>query len=778
VPAAGRHAGIGMVSRRLHKLRRDFPGWRHCLYFPTLLWVNDSDAMLRGLTWLGWIAAAFVIYGGPLGFWALLICYVCYLSLDVAIALIFPWDSLLYEATLLALFLPSTLPLPQLAAAAAPAPALTWAYRLLLFRVMFGFGKQKFLGSRKEDLAYLKGFLTNQPLLSPVAWYAQKLPVALLKPAVFFMFLVEIPIPFLAFVPGWPSVLCAATTAALMVGIQLMGSFGYFSLMTICCCIPLLDNITPQTLSWAHLFGAGAPNFTDAYVLVHTLSTLVVFPFSSWIGQSWMLWAAWYQLPRWVLAPLGFLQHMHPFRWLHPYGVFPPNNQPSAKITLMLEVSWDRKQWHEVEFVYAPTNVNSAPHFVAPHHPRGDQAVIYDTFGLNPSSLISAMLGPFDPNLFAARLPAVAFCQSVLDGTALPMTRPGPLQQHSQRPVAARLTTVMLEPVSLAEHERSGAYWKRTYIGPHTPARELDPEFWSDCLGEPELWHFEAIMWRRRSTLRPLIDRAQKEASPDPMQLVLYDGELSPNEVQRFWNDFMPLISGDHRRDLSTLPAVVDAVKHKFSRSERRALYRLLNRFALILVARLEPLYLHHGAKPEIPVRTYFHLWMLAHHIMSTSRDAYVAAVANPRAVIDHIPNMTNHTGLFALGVFRYEEFVFESQKLRLIEAFQHPHDPAKKRATAEIVRSENFESLPKVEQFFVRFGQRVSGFFNISMTLRDHFVGPQYDQGYPELYPVFRELESGEVVTAAYGTIGDRPIAPDLKSLPPQPETAESAAQ
>ena len=25
-----------------------------------------------------------------------------------------------------------------------------------------------------------------------------------------------------------------------------MGSFGYFSLMTICCCIPLLDNITPD----------------------------------------------------------------------------------------------------------------------------------------------------------------------------------------------------------------------------------------------------------------------------------------------------------------------------------------------------------------------------------------------------------------------------------------------------------------------------------------------------------------------------------------------------
>ena len=67
---------------------------------------------------------------------------------------------------------------------------------------MFGFGKQKFLGSTNKDLAYLKGFLISQPLPSPLGWYAQKLPVALLKPAVLFMFLAEIPVPFFALFPG------------------------------------------------------------------------------------------------------------------------------------------------------------------------------------------------------------------------------------------------------------------------------------------------------------------------------------------------------------------------------------------------------------------------------------------------------------------------------------------------------------------------------------------------------------------------------------------------
>src|SRR5262249_48588649 len=155
---------------------------------------------------------------GELGRWALAGCYVCYLALDTPMALIFPWDCLLFESTLLALFLPGIKALPQLEALAAPAPLLTWSFRLLIFRLMFGFGKQKFIGSRPKDAAYLKGFLINQPLLSPIGWYAQKLPVGMLKLALLFMFLAEIPIPFFVFVPGWPTLIAAVSTIFLMIG--------------------------------------------------------------------------------------------------------------------------------------------------------------------------------------------------------------------------------------------------------------------------------------------------------------------------------------------------------------------------------------------------------------------------------------------------------------------------------------------------------------------------------------------------------------------------------
>jgi hypothetical protein len=767
VPAVGSRTGFARVSDRLARLARDFPDLRRFAYFPTLLWLNSSDVALRLLTWIGLAAAGCVVYGGPWSFWALAVCYVCYLSLDTAIALIFPWDCLLFEATLLALFLPATLPLPELAAVSAPAPALAWAYRLLLFRVMFGFGKQKFTGSRKEDLAYLKGFLTNQPLLSPLGWLAQKLPLPYLRAAVIGMFIAEIPLPFLAFVPGWPSFLFAFATVLLMIGIQLMGSFGYFSLVTICCSLPLLDSVTPGQLVLSQMFAWGQPVLANCYVIVHSLASLVVLPWNSWLGQSWMLWSFWYQLPRFVLVPLWVFQALHPFRWLHPYGVFPPNNQPGAKVALLLELSWDLAQWHEVEFKYAPSGERSKPRFIAPHHPRGDQAVIYDTFGLNPSSLVSAMLGPWDPSFFASRLAAESFCQQILDGSAPPLETNAPEALQGTKPLAARLTTVLLEPVSLEEQRQTGRYWKRTYIGPHVPAREHDPLYRSDCFGEPELWHFEAIFWRRRSCLRPIIDRAQ-DRSIDPLTLVCLNAPLSEADVERFWELFVPLVNGPVRQSLDNLPQVVRALEDKFSRQERRTLYRLLNRLALVLVSRLEPLYLHHGTKPQIPVPTYFHLWMLAHHIICSGKQAYLAAVAEPRSVIDHIPQLTDHTGLFALCLFRYQEAIFESQKLRLIEAFQFPHDPVKKRANAELLRRRDFSGMPKLQGFLLNLSLRVSGFFNVMPTLLETFQGPTFNLGYPELYPSFEELSSGEVVVTSYGTVTpDTPLASDLKSLP-----------
>ncbi|HMI94796.1 MAG TPA: lipase maturation factor family protein, partial [Polyangiales bacterium] len=710
---AGREGGLP-IGLRLDKMRRDFPTWRRFFYFPTLLWANHSDAMLRALTWVGIGASALVVYGGPWSFWALLVCYLCYLSLDMAIGLIFPWDSLLFESLILALFLPATLPLPQLAAAAPAAPALAWVCRLMVFRVMLGFGKQKFLGSNNKDFAYLKGFLIWQPLPSWLGWYAQKLPVAMLRPMVVFMFIAEIPVPFFAFFPGWPSIACAVVTIFLMVGIQAMGSFGYFSLMTIAACVPLFDNDTPRLLTLSGLFAPGAPIAANLYAIAYALGAAMVFPLNSWVAQSWHLWAVWYRLPRLYQLPFDIMRALHPFRWLHPYGVFPPNVGPAMKGSLLVEVSWDRKTWHEVDFHYSPSNPHSKPRFVSPYHPRGDQAVIYETFGMNPTSLIASMLGPWDPYSFGSQPAANTLAQRICEGHGLKFMKGTVLKQHAEPPAMTRISTIMLEPASLAEHRADGRWWRRHYVGPHIAPRGADPHFWDELLPEPEMWHFDAIFWRRRCRLQPMMERS-RAGHEDAMSLALYGApELSSDDVRRFWDELVPMIGVEARKSFDTLPDNVAAVHAAFDHAQQRALHRLLGRFSMLLVARLEPLYLGRGRKPELPAVTYFQIWMAVHHIIGQGKDAYLVAMAEPRSVASALAEVTPQTGLYYFSLFRFESMCFEAQKLRLVSAITPPFDEEKKKAMAY-----STEVMTPLEKKVVAISQTFSGFFNVMPYIR-----------------------------------------------------------
>jgi hypothetical protein len=766
VASVGSDSGAGSITRRLTKFREDFPTWKRFFYFPTLLWFNSSDTMLRLLTWVGLASAAMVIYGGPYAHYALIVCYICYLSLDLPMGLVFPWDSLLFEATLLSCFLPTTHALPSFAAVAAPTPLVAWVFRLLFFRLMFGFGKQKFLGSRPKDSAYLRGFLIYQPLLSPIGWLAHKLPLSLLKGGVFFMFLVEIPAPFFVFFPGVLSVIAAASTAALMLGIQATGNFGYFSLATIVLCIPLLDNLTPHAFTFSELFAPGAPVFTHAFLLVHTWATQFAFPFNSWLGQSWSLWSVWYRLPR-VFQPLfAFFRLLHPFRWLHPYGVFPPNNQPGVKLTLVPEVSWDGQTWHEMHFKFAPTHEKSRPHFVAPHHPRGDQAIIYDTFGLNANSLMSGMVGPWDPYYFATRSPATVFCQKVCETKQTEFAWTDASAQHDTPPIAARITTMMLEPTSLAELRSTGRWWDRTYIGPHTPTHYHDPDFWSDAFGEPELWHPESIMWRERSRFSELMKRS-RAGKEDPLALAIWDGQLTRADVDSFWNEFAPLITQADRTTFDSLPAVVEALNARFDRKQRRAFARLLGRFSMILVARFEPKYLYRGSRPELHAPSYLHLWLLAYHIIAQGKAVYLHALEHAETWNEQLASMTNQSGLYLMGVFRFDDMCFDAQKLRLIDCVAYPHSPEEKRAVVEHLLEPDLNKIPMPARAVVRIGRLMSGFFWLMTDLRLGFKGPGFHRGFPELYPIFEELESGDirVKTYAYPNPGE-PMSPDLKSL------------
>jgi hypothetical protein len=405
-----------------------------------------------------------------------------------------------------------------------------------------------------------------------------------------------------------------------------------------------------------------------------------------------------------------------------------------------------------MEFEFSPSNPRSRPRFIAPHHPRADQAVIYDTMGLNPTSLITGHLSGWDPYAFGSRAPSVGACQYLLHGGKTNLLKCEELRRRSDPPVAMRVSTIMLEPVSLEEHRSKGTWWKRTYVGPHVPTQEKDPHFFEYAIADPELWHFDAIFWRRRSRLRPLMDRAL--AGDDPMQLATVDGDgiITEADVETFWRDFVPMLAGDVRSTFDTLPDTVEAVRARFDARTERALYRLLQRFSLFLVVRLEPHYLYKWLSPEIPVKTYFHLWMLAQYVVGSGKEAYLAAYREPLSVVRYVPELTTQNGLYAQSIFRFDEMTFEAQKLRLITAYVYPHDQKLKAELAEKTRGWDLSGLKPGERLFINIGRTVSGFFNVLPDIRDGFKGPRFERGSPERYPIFQELPTGEVVVKEYG--------------------------
>lgn len=731
VPIAGREGSLP-IRDRLQKITEAFPWWRRFVHYPTLLWINSSDAMLRGLIALGWLCAAAVIVGGPLGFWGMLGCYVVYISFDKPIGLIFPWDCVLFELGFLCLFLPQWHALPELTATATPAPLLVWALRLVVFRVMFGFGKAKFAESTKEDYGYLSGFLMNQPLPTKAAWYMHKLPLWVLKGAIFVMFMTEIPIPLLIFSPDL-GVIAAAAIVGLMIAIQLCGSFGYFSLSMIVACVALLDTETPRQLDFSTLFSPGAPIFTNVVVLLQLFGAFLAFPFNSWVGQHWHHWVIFQRAPRWLVFPIGFYRFFHALRWVHPFGVFPPKTQPGVRTVPIMEVSWDGENWKEIDFPLACTRPEHAPRFISPHHARGDQAVIYETFGLNSQSLINGITSPGDPFIFTNYSGAHALLQRFMEGHYYPgvFTKKGAFDPNEPPPQWGRVRTFILYPTTIEEKRRTGAWWKRAYIGPHIPPMQKRDDFWTDWLPEPELWHWEMVIWRRRSYLKKLIQRGA--AGEDSTRAIVADARgLSTEDVGRFWNEFLPAVRAYDRNDWSLIRDATLSLRERFG-SDMRKFERILGRLCVMGSGKLDPLYLHRGKNPPIPAKNYARLWMAMQDVIWDGKEAFEAMLADPMSLKSRV-DLPLERGLYFTAIFRYEALVFEAQKLRLIHNFvlSHYTPPTPARA--------------RWEERGRAFAARVTAFAEVFEFIQDKLKGAPFDEGYPELYPEYEFHQEGVV--------------------------------
>jgi hypothetical protein len=435
--------------------RRRVCRFSHFYRLPTLCWFNASDLALKWLAWTGAGLSLLLVIGfAPLPVLALL--WLVYLSLFnvCGIFLGYQWDVLLLETGFLAMFLAPIRLVPQFPPVAAPSPIILWLLWWLLFRLMFSSGMVKLASGDLtwRRLTALRFHYETQPLPTPLAWYAHKLPALSHKISAVIMFGIELLAPFLIIAPAPVRPVAAFLFIALMALIQLTGNYSFFNLLGIALSVLLLDD--------AFLFPAFHWLFPHAKIL-----TIIPAPeWLNWIGGALAILILTLSLPpmfrlfryevNWPRALITFFELFEPFRLVNSYGLF--SLMATERPEIIVEGSDDAATWHEYEFKWKPGDVKRVPRFVAPHQPRLDWQMWF------------AALGYFPNNPWFGR-----FLMRLLEGSpsVLSLLRTNPFPKSPPRYIRGVLYDYRF--TNRAQLRATGDYWRRERRGSYCPILEL-----------------------------------------------------------------------------------------------------------------------------------------------------------------------------------------------------------------------------------------------------------------------------------------------------------------
>lgn len=583
IPFAGSR-GISPIATQLGRMRRDLP-WYRCLQLnPSLVWLANSDAALRAFVLSGMAASVLVMVGGPGARLALFVCWAVQLSFQFPLRLHYPWDASLLETGFLALFLPPIAALPDVSALALPHPLLRFAFHFLLFRIVFGFGKEKFARFSFRMTLYTRFFLISLPSTSPIGWWASKLPNFAHRSMLVFVAFAELLCPLLVLVPGPARLVGAVGIVGQMLAIQLTSSFGFFNLLTIVLCVSALDHAwsLPAALVQADLFSPGNLPFTLVFPILF-IGAFIYIPFNSWISAGFLYWPAFRRLPWGPLrALLSLLRFIAPARVLNSYGVFGAQPAPPLRWLPVIEGSLDGEEWRTYRFRFQMTTEDDAPQWVAPHHPRLEGVSFYEVFGVEASGYLSGVNfnNPYWFTPSSMMLDRMAQRLLERDSAVLPLLKNNPFPDEPPRQI--RVALYRVASTTIEERMRTGKWWHRQHVGYHLPATGPDETAWTEWLPTPELFPFDATVYRRAARSCAGVSR---------------------EEYEQFWETFLPFVreavatvaaQGDRGGDphrWENLPEVALSVRCRFSRDEVRRFQLTLARLTVLLLARWEAVY-------------------------------------------------------------------------------------------------------------------------------------------------------------------------------------------
>lgn len=328
-----------------------------------------SDAVLRGLCYGGAALSLLLVLGiAPIAVAALL--WAAYLTLSTVCGefLSYQWDALLLEAGLIAVFVAPAVWRERNDRLVDPPRVGRWLMLWLLFRLIVGSGAVKLASGDPtwRSLTALTFHYETQPLPTPLAWYAHRLPIWFHKASTLAVLVIELGAP-------W----CILTTRrawrvagfVLLVGLQIVialtGNYAFFNLLSAALCLFLLDDETIASVAQPFRAAAaaglkacttdisrGRRSMALAFAIVTVPVSLAMFLASLGV---------WFVPP-----PVGLLaQIVAPLRSVNSYGLFAV--MTTTRDEIVVEGSNDGASWQSYEFRYKPGDVNRGPSWVAPH---------------------------------------------------------------------------------------------------------------------------------------------------------------------------------------------------------------------------------------------------------------------------------------------------------------------------------------------------------------------------------------------------------------------------
>ena len=435
-------------------------GWSRYYRVPTLCWLSSSDTFLNILCAAGTALAVLLILGiAPAP--SLFLLWLIYLSLCTVSDpfLGFQWDVLLLETGLLAIFFaPSQWWPKHPARERPPSRVVLWLLRWLLFKLIFRSGCVKLTSGDPEwrHLTALNYHFETQPLPTWIGWYAHHFPAWVHKSDTVLMFVIEIALPFLIFLPRRPRQLACLAFLALQFFILLTGNYCFFNLLTMVLCLTLLDDAALQKClpaKWCrcsgtvHSGGRSPFRFVRGVLIAPLMAIVLVTSLVQFFGMFHpRVW-----LPRQLLA---VDQRLAPLRSFNGYGLF--QVMTTSRPEIIIEGSNDGVNWQAYEFKYKPADLKRRPNFVEPHQPRLDWQMWF------------AALGNYQQNPWFLN-----FCARLLQGSpqVLALMKKNPFPDAPPKYIRAVLYEYHF--TDMATRRKTSEWWRRELLGDYLPVISL-----------------------------------------------------------------------------------------------------------------------------------------------------------------------------------------------------------------------------------------------------------------------------------------------------------------